>query len=192
MAKKTGALPSMIYNCRLCGKLVDLKSFDMKRTRTREMGIGELCFDCVFWNAIKNMSIPNMHVISGEAAIFEPLFGKADRRVLKSNDTLYAVNQTTMEPVRIKEFKSVCKVPYGLSKKIVDEYRFISKDTYMKMNDRQSDVCMMRGCFDRYNCLWYNKNKAEPNGAYNKIPDTYKVGSELCESFINKDKMYDV
>lgn len=91
---------------------------------------------------------------------------------------------TSISPV----FKA--KVSPAFTELLPDQYRFISADTFFKIKEYCAPDCKSKGCFDRYHCYWYNVKLMEKYGPWNKIPKNYIVGSEMCESFINKEQMY--
>ena len=68
-----------------------------------------------------------------------------------------------------------------------DQYKFLTKDEYCRIYRYRGQMCLAKGCFDRYHCIWYRKEVAEPNGPWNTIPKNYVIGSEDCPSFVDKN-----
>lgn len=58
-----------------------------------------------------------------------------------------------------------------------DEFNMYASRTYL---------CNLKGCFDRYNCAWYDMEE-EAGGPWNEIPEDWVIGDEKCESFLQKD-----
>lgn len=108
------------------------------------------------------------------------------------SDMKFAINMKTGECVGNLERKLLGTVPTNFLELLPDQYRWISRETYERINTRELKYCEMKGCFDRYRCYWYNPAKTEPNGAWNHIPNGYVPGMEMCESFIDKNTMYNV
>ncbi len=54
------------------------------------------------------------------------------------------------------------RIPHQFSKLLPDQFQFISSDTYQRINGFEAEMCLSKGCFDRYHCIWYNSSVAEP------------------------------
>lgn len=101
---------------------------------------------------------------------------------MQTKDVIYAYS-----PVYI------AKIPERFRKQLPDKFRFISEKTYLQIIKRGNRECTAKGCWDRYRCFWYNKEKMEPdNKPYNIIPHYHNIGDEECESFIDIETMYNV
>lgn len=150
-----------------------------------------LCFDCAYWKDYIANPTPGTAIVSGALYDFVPCRKEIDRRALKRKGIKLALDMTTKEVVTCVAPVLKAKVPLSFAQILPDQYRFISADTYFRIKEYCAPYCLSKGCFDRYHCYWYNAEKAEPNGPWNRIPAKYIIGSEMCESFIDKDKMYD-
>ena len=68
-----------------------------------------------------------------------------------------------------------------------DTGEFISHKHFKLIDDEGPFSCRAKGCYDRYHCIWYDKDKMEPDGPWNIVPPDHRIGDEDCQSFIDKE-----
>lgn len=175
--------------CLICGKKIDFWLCP-KRTLAKAMKSKTLCFECAYWTDYIEHPSPGTVIISGGVYEFTPIFTKIDWRQLKKKDMVYAIEIKTGKAVSGYKPFFIGSVPDNFKEKLPDQFKFISKETYLRIVNHQGGPCMAKGCWDRYHCYWYDAKLAEPKKPWNKIPKDYQIGNELCPSFINKFYMY--
>lgn len=179
--------------CKNCGLVFPYSSFYSQTSLAKTMRVKSLCFDCAFWETYKERPLPDSYIISGKLYTFFPkeniLWKKQSRQAKR---VILAQNMQTMAPVYATDCKYIASIPEHYKSDFPDQYRFISEPTYALLINRECKECVAKGCWDRYQCYWYNKEKAEPGKPWNTIPHYHKPGDEGCESFINKETMYNV
>lgn len=179
--------------CTNCGQTVPFNLYYSETPIARRMRVKSLCFDCAFWTDYMEHPQVDTTIVSGTLYVFvpidTPLFNKQRRR---QKGIVFARNMETGEPVYALGCQRIANVPDNFKDLLPDQYRFISEETYAIMISRMGRDCLAKGCWDRYQCLWYNRQKAEPVKPWNTVPPYHNPGDENCESFINTDLMYNV
>lgn len=177
-----------IISCSLCGKREDLEAFRTNSNPIVKLMLDEgLCYDCAYWkHTISNLK-PNTIIIDGE--IWESIvpLTKPTRRQSKAKDLRFIINLKTQEIFGATGLLLRGRIPERFSSLVKNTYKFITRDEYVRMQGYNAEMCLSKGCFDRYHCVWYNAAIAEPDEPWNKIPQNYVIGSEDCPSFVNKD-----
>lgn len=178
--------------CSCCGKVIDLDHYDIRKPSVKQMVQQNVCFECLFWKTYIDNPIAGTYIVNGKLMYFVPIRGWLRKSTRLKKGIVYVRDMKTGEAVANMERQIIGTVPPTFKELLPDRYKFISLDVYERIHERQSEYCMMKGCYDRYHCLWYNPEIAEPDGPWNEVSSKHKVGDELCESFINKNTMYDV
>lgn len=179
--------------CSTCGKEIPPDLFFSQSPIARRMRLKQMCFDCAFWDDYMENKQSDTYVISGGLYVFFPLTSDTwNKRKAKFRKFFYAHDMLTRTAVYSTSCQHITDIPEHIKQKFPDQYRFISKDVFERLTDRMCKECLAKGCWDRYWCYWYNKQKAERDTPWNTIPDYHKPGGEECESFINKETMYTV
>ncbi len=177
--------------CSHCGDLVNLEDFKALNTpMVSLMRKSRLCFGCAYWMTwIAENRLSAIIVDGGIWEPLEPLFmptikqaiGKSIKLLMEySTRRIYGCNSIALRS----------KVPDKFVNELPDQYTFITFEQYRRIYNYDAEMCLSKGCFDRYQCFWYNAKIAEPNEPWNKIPKNYKIGSECCPSFVNKNDIY--
>lgn len=149
-----------------------------------------LCFDCAYWKDYIENPTPGTAIVSGALYAFIPNRNKIDRRNIRKKDITFAYDLAQKEAITCIAPVFKGKLTPAFANLLPDQYRFISAETYFRIKEYCAPYCNSKGCLDRYHCFWYHPEISEPNKPWNKIPKNYIVGSEMCESFINKEEMY--
>lgn len=178
------------FNCKHCGKQIDLDTFFTPvQSLTAPMRKNQLCFECAFWMDILKDPPQHSAVVDGSMYIFEPVeHQKAVREMSKGVSLILDLTNNTALAIKIT--KTIGVIPQQFRQECPDQYRFITYPAFRAVNRYAGVSCEAKGCWDRYHCFWYNKEKSEPDGPWNKIPTRHQPGDEMCESFINKFTMY--
>lgn len=179
--------------CSICGSTYSFNLYPSQSSLARIMRTKSLCFDCAFWMDYKDNPQVDTQIISGK--LYRVLFKKDilyKKQSRKRKGIILARDLRTGDLVYSFDYQYIADVPERFKNIFPDQFRFISESTYYLLYTRANKECLAKGCWDRYHCYWYNKDKAEPNNPWNTIPHYHKVGDEGCESFINKDTMYNV
>jgi hypothetical protein len=179
--------------CSNCGKIEQQRMYYSESNIARLARLKTLCFDCAYWENYMQHPLAGTAVVSGGLWYFNPqkevLYNKSRRtrkgivlaHELKTGDVVYSTT-----------YRLIAKIPKHIKTRLPDQYRFISEQTYSLLISRQCKECLAKGCWDRYYCFWYDAAKAEPNKPWNEVPSYHKPGDELCETFINKNEMYNI
>ena len=104
----------------------------------------------------------------------------------KAKALRFVVKVGTKEAYAVSDMILRGRIPQRLSELLPDQYKFITRDEYCRIIRFDAEMCLSKGCFDRYHCIWYRADIAEPDEPWNTVPKKYQIGSELCPSFINK------
>lgn len=174
--------------CSFCGKREDIEVFRrMQSPLVSKMRAEQLCFDCAFWKTWLSRPEPGTVVISG--TVYKPSrpFEQGDLRKAKLPDTLYIIDAASNQAYFTRGLLSRGSIPPLFRKDIPDQYKFITRDEYRRIYHYGAGMCLSKGCFDRYRCIWYRADIAEPKCPWNTIPKDYIIGSELCPSFVDKN-----
>lgn len=177
--------------CSYCGKQEDLEAFrSIRNPLVSKMRNEQICFDCAYWINWLNNPEPETVTISGKLyKLTTPLVqlpvSKTRARALQ-----FVVKTGTKKVYTATNLILRGIIPTRLSHLIPDQYKFITRDEYRRIIGFDAEMCLSKGCFDRYHCLWYRADIAEPVEPWNIVPKDYQIGDECCPSFINKYKLY--
>lgn len=177
--------------CKKCGKAIDAYYFSDKPQVLSKIRESELCFDCLFWQDFINNRPENIKIIDGCAWQFIPLKTPFFKYHCNRPEIKCIFSPTTKKLFHATQAKLIGRIPKLFEDELPTEYRFVSGDTYFRLQKYMCNHCRSKGCWDRYQCVWYDESITEPNGPWNRIPKNHKVGDEKCERFINKLTMYD-
>jgi hypothetical protein len=175
--------------CSFCGKREDVEPYRMIKTPlvTRMRG-EQLCFDCAYWKCWMDNPEPDTLVISGAVYKLTQPLRKPNYQASTAKAMQFLVDVN--DPFNLFATKELIlrgKVPEKLNRTILrDQYKFISRTVYNRIKYFGAEFCLSKGCFDRYHCLWYRADIAEPSEPWNTIPKKYVIGSECCPSFVDK------
>lgn len=174
--------------CTYCGKQEDLQLFNtVQSPLVSKMREERLCFDCAYWIRWIENPEPDTIVVSHKLyKQVEPL------RIVNLNQTRSSRMKFLIDIKNRRVYGCIGlilrgTIPSQFYNILPDKYKFITKDEYQRIYRFDADKCLSKGCFDRYHCLWYRPDIAEPNEPWNIIPDDYIIGGEQCPSFINKN-----
>lgn len=187
--KKEGA-PSSELTCVCCGRPLELDSFNLKEPLVQRMKQENLCFCCAFWKDKIDNPLPDREIINGEHYVFHEWvlkkeyflgFGGRPKYIIKEDGTVKKSNNVWYQG----------KVPLHFREQLPDTAKFITEQAYNQINKNMNFQCRAKGCWDRYNCFWYRIEIEKEKGPWNLVPDDHIPGEEHCESFIDKDKIYE-
>lgn len=185
-------MPKQII-CSNCGASERYNLYGSQSTVARMMRLKSLCFDCAYWQDYYEHPQQDTYIISGKLYTFYPIETIIrHKQKRKKRGLVFARNMQTGKIVYASRYQYIASVPENFKHLFPDQFRFISEPTYAILASRICRECLAKGCWDRYYCFWYNKEKAEPHIPWNTIPPSHKPGDEQCESFINKETMYNV
>lgn len=146
-----------------------------------------LCFECAYWtewldNRETDTIIINKQLFKLTEPLIQPTLIQA-----RAKDLEFVIAANSNKAFACRGLMLRGEIPTQFQAILPDDYKFITKDEYARIYRFQAEMCLSKGCFDRYNCIWYRQDIAEPDEPWNIIPQNYKIGSELCPSFVNKD-----
>lgn len=173
--------------CSFCGKREDLEIFRTTDSPLVAKMRGEqLCFDCAYWKHWIDEPEPDTIIVSGSLYKLTSPLCKPTHQQLRANNIRFLLEKSTRNVYGC--FGPILRghIPQQFSQLLPDQYRFITQDVYQRINGFEAEMCLSKGCFDRYHCIWYNAAVAEPDEPWNIIPKNYQIGSESCPSFVNK------
>ncbi len=173
--------------CLFCGKREDLEAFRSVRTPlVSKMRAEQLCFDCAYWKTWISDPEPDTVVISGKLyKLSQPLIQPTMLQA-RAKGLLFMIDAAESKAYAGQSLILRGTIPPQFSTAIPDQYKLITKDEYCRIYRYNAEMCLSKGCFDRYHCIWYHQEISEPNGPWNTIPKNYVIGSENCPSFVNK------
>lgn len=186
--KKSSRAPST-QTCSCCGTPFELDGFYPSNKLTKKMKAENICFSCAFWKDKIDDPPVNREIIDGQYYIFNP-WGKARNIQGYGSCAMYIVKNDG----DIKRSNNVYyqgQVPDCFKDLLPNTAKFITKMAYINIKKRLGFKCQAKGCWDRYHCFWYNTEIEKENGPWNTIPASHRPGEEQCESFINKNDIYE-
>lgn len=171
------------YTCLCCGDYVDCGDYNPMSPIPKIMEAAHLCFSCAFWTDKANNPLPGQQIIDGKCYAFKPWGRKSKQRscYLRLSDGT---------AIRSNSFVDYGTVPKRFMSILPDTAKFITKQAYHRISAHPYFKCKSKGCWDRYHCFWYDMT-LEGNKPWNVIPKNHRVGDECCESFLNKNKVYE-
>lgn len=182
-------MPIHTLTCKYCGKVENMDIYDTTRPYVQRMVQNKTCFACLFWDDYIRNPIPGTVVISGRlcrATLHQEYIGHSTKR---RKTAKFVFNVHTRQAEWADDLTVLGRVPPHFYDKIPDGYKFVPEQVYERIKRFLAPKCLKKGCFDRYNCFWYDVSIEEENGPWNQLPKDYQPGMEGCESFINKNNM---
>lgn len=177
----------IFYSCNICGKTDDLNMFDTQCALFKPMSEQHICHQCAYWLDIIQHPPLNMEVIGGVAYIANP-FVHRPLQVIKGHfGKEFYIRKYDETLLRVNNLWNLGKIPERFREQLPDTANFLSLMTYQKLS-KDPHKCYAKGCWDRYHCLRYNL-QLEKDGPFNTVPDSHRVGSEECPSFINFNEL---
>lgn len=174
--------------CSFCGKLEDLEAFRLTQSSlVSRMRAERLCFDCAYWKTWLENPEPDTVAISGRLYKMAQPFFFPNMQQARAKDLLFVIDATANKVYACRDLILRGSIPVQFRSLLPDQYKFITKDEYSRVYRYNAEMCLSKGCFDRYHCIWYRPEIAEPDEAWNTIPENYIIGSENCPSFVNKN-----
>lgn len=174
--------------CTHCGKQEDLQLFNsVQSPLVSKMREEQLCFDCAYWIMWMTNPEPNTITISHKLYKLTQPLKTVNLCQARASKMQFLIDMKDRQIYGNIGLILRGTIPSQFYNVLPDRYKFITKDEYQRIYKFNDDKCLSKGCFDRYHCLWYRQDIAEPNGSWNTIPDGYVIGSEQCPSFINKN-----
>lgn len=178
------------YDCSCCGKRILTDQYrTIKSPIVVKMLEARLCFDCAYWKNWLENPEANTVVISGSVYKVTGKFFTPSRRQARSKSIYFLYDVKDQEPCACTDLLFRGRIPEPIQKDLPDQYKLITRDEYIRLTTYEAECCLSKGCFDRYHCVWYNAQIAEPDGPWNKIPRRHTIGSEDCPSFVNKNEL---
>lgn len=191
---KRAASTPYSFSCLLCHRKVDLRDYTSTGYLISEMATKQLCHECAYWETLLDDGNPDIQIIDGEC------FGCIDRKAYKVHPEYQLLKTdlghryiltTDMKPRDVIVVKLYGTQPSAVREKHPDTSIEIPRHIYYMVKKRTGFKCLKKGCYDRYSCLWYVAELAEPDGLWNVIPEWHTPGWENCPSYINKSTIYD-
>jgi hypothetical protein len=135
---------------------------------------------------------PDTLIISGEVYKLTNPLVKPNYQASTARDMRFLVDVNN--PFNVYGVRGLIlrgKIPEKINRLFLrDQYKFITRTVHNRIKYYGAEYCLSKGCFDRYHCLWYRADIAEPNEPWNTIPKNYIIGGEDCPSFVNKYGLY--
>lgn len=175
------------YSCKICGRLVEPDIFLLRTQLLGPMLRFHECYNCAFWrqlaaNAPQNSVVINGELVTTEFSLTQPFLPLLRKRIY----LLYRDGQTA----EINSIFTYGKIPDAFLSCFKTEAAIVPRDIYIRAKNNQGHKCLMKGCYDRYHCFFYNADEVETAGPWNNIPKNYQVGWEQCPIFINKTELF--
>lgn len=177
--------------CSFCGKSEDLDKFSLiDNPLVEAMSEEQLCFECAYWKRWIANPEPNAIVIGNDLWVSVTPFVKPSTMQSRSKSLKFMVDLKSQEVFASSTLMLKARIPERFAAELPSSHKFITRDDYLRLSNFDAEMCLSKGCFDRYHCVWYNADIAEPDEPWNRIPSNYKIGSEDCPSFVNKNILH--
>jgi len=152
------------------------------------MGDLKVCYDCAFWylffSSRKYKKEHDYEIIGGHVYVVNNeetgdviVYNIYRVYILYHNGSVQSYNDCF----------HIGKLTEPYRKKHKDTAKFITQKLYNRLKNRQNFKCQAKGCYDRYNCMFYHPEEHEQNGPFNQIPNDWVVGNEKCPHFANRN-----
>lgn len=175
-----------LYRCHTCGKHVDLRVYQPKERLLGNMFRNRECYDCAYWRDLSVNRPANSYVIGNSFIIGG--YTESDPFVTILPRTLYIWLHSRVA-ARLNYITFAGDIPTRFQPIFPSEGVFIDRKLYTRLKNHDGYVCKKKGCYDRYQCIFYIPELIEPDGAWNKLPENYQPGWEECPLFINKNSL---
>lgn len=151
----------------------------------KHMLANNVCFHCAMWQRKIGHMDPESEIIGGRHYIVKPYTQYTHYFSGFRGKTFYIIKKdgTVKRTNNLIEHGSV---PDAFKDIFPDTAKFIDKSLYYKARNYTGFKCGRIGCWDRYGCIWYNKDLQEQNGPWNEVPEGWQIGGEKCKIFIPK------
>lgn len=175
--------------CSICGAPINIDEFDIRAIITKMMKKEHICFSCAFWSDKIKHPVPGREIINGCHYVFHewlkrpiPFQGSCGQKyyILKNDGSVKRSNNVWFQG----------EIPDRFKHQLPNTARLITSKAYYTIKSIGCFKCKRKGCWDRYHCYFYDENE-EKNGPWNQVPKSHKIGGENCESFLNKNNMYE-
>lgn len=174
--------------CSFCGKLEDLEAFRLIQSPlVTKMRAERLCFECAYWKRWLDKHESDTVVISGRLYKIVELLFQPNMCQARAKDLCFVIGANDNKAYACRGLALRGTIPPQFRHLLPDQYRFITREEYGRIYHYNAEMCLSKGCFDRYHCIWYRPDIAEPDEPWNTIPANYTIGSENCPSFVNKN-----
>lgn len=174
--------------CSCCNKCEDLEAFRLiNNALVAKMRAERLCFNCAYWKTWLANPESGTIVVSGKLYKLELPFFKPNLHQVRAKDLLFVIGINDNNAFASRGLVLRGTIPAVFQDTLKDQYKFISREEYSRIYQYNAEMCLSKGCFDRYHCMWYKPEVAEPDEPWNTIPPNYIIGSENCPSFVNKN-----
>lgn len=184
IAHGLGKLPD--YQCSRCGATEIPERFSSRSRIAILMREKHICYRCAYWELFFQEHTKDIEIVNGEVFTYgKQMFTVLAHKLPINIRYIVHLDKTAKQ---LNNCFSLGILPDTISKG--DTGKFVSRDIYKIMEDCGNYSCRAIGCYDRYRCWWYDKELREQHGPFNEIPKSYKIGSEGCESFIDKETMF--
>ena len=159
------------YTCRICGRIVNLNSYNDESDKSR-MGRESICYECMYWHALLTHPLPYSYIINHQYVTFPPVVKpeRPVRYILTKKGKLHCST----------ELFNYGTIPQQFREDYPDTASFLPYHRLRTLQAHEGFECDRKGCWDRKNCIWY---KGEMD--WNEIPDSHRPGDECCPMFIN-------
>ena len=173
--------------CSRCGKREDLEAYRLiSSPLVAKMREDRICFDCAYWQSWLSNPEPDTVIISGKLYKLTQPIQVSNLRQVRAKDMCFLIDATSNHVYTGRDLILRGTIPSQFHSILRDQYKFITGEEYRRVYQYNAEMCLSKGCFDRYHCIWYRADIAEPDGPWNTIPQDYVIGGEYCPSFVNK------
>ena len=172
--------------CTKCGARMLFQGYDTQFRLAHIMQRRQICYDCAYWEDLKEFPLENMEVIGNKCYRIGPVADRKDKSlILGGKGKMHYFMRPDWSVFRSNDIWLIGTIPERFRSEFAQTAVEVTIRVYRQLN-RNNKKCKARGCLDRYHCLRYNI-ELEKNGPFNTVPATWNVGDEHCGFFINKD-----
>lgn len=173
------------YDCLYCGSPVRMASFNLLYEIPKIMHREHLCYRCASWERRMENPDPNRIIIDSNLYVAYP-FDKTPNHFKAQKGRIYFIIFWDGRTLKTNNMQIIDTVPEPLRPAFPDTAVFAGYHKYRKVRAMYGYHCHRKGCWDRYNCLWYDLAKEKK--PWNKIPKDWVPGGEYCPNYIQKIK----
>lgn len=176
--------------CEKCGAKIRDALFNESSPTYATMQEKEYCWSCAYWSDVIRKRGKDLEVINGVCYDFQPRqrFPIPSHVYLGMDGKNMFILRNDGQVKRSNDVWLIGNVPEAFRKELSDTAIEITNQAFAVLSRRRIE-CRDKGCFDRYQCIYYNNSREELTGPYNKIPENWVPGSENCNSFLSEEEL---
>lgn len=172
------------YKCKRCGKQAYAFNLDKNESVCVAMAKKRICWECAYWEQFLSNLPEHLEIIGDKCYQVFPFVENANfNQILGGNGTIRYLLKKDGSCIRSNDVWCINTIPFKYQEKLAPTGWWTTRRVYRNLM-RSKHQCVAKGCLDRYHCYRYKYQIEFDKEPYNKVPKSWKVGSEKCPAFV--------